>query len=222
MEDIGPVTLVLIIVNGLISYKGFSDRHFFEKNLFQINKVLQGKEYRRLLLSGFLHADWAHLIFNMISFYTFADSLETFLGPAKFLAIYFASLLGGDMLALIIHKDDPYYRAVGASGAVCGVIFAAIAIFPDIKVGFIFIPVPIAGWIFGIGYALYTIYGIKTNAGKIGHEAHLGGALIGLLTSIILYPEALHTNLQAIALIATPSILFVIILIVKPELLMPK
>jgi membrane associated rhomboid family serine protease len=222
MEKIGPFTLGLIIANGLISYKGFSDRYFFEKNLFQVNKVLQGKEYRRLLVSGFLHADWAHLIFNMVSFYSFADNLETFLGPVKFLTIYFASLLGGDVLALIIHKNNPYYRAVGASGAVCGVIFAAIALFPGIEIGFLFIPVPIPGWIFGIGYALYTIYGIKTNAGKIGHEAHLGGALIGLLTAIILYPVALETNLNTIALIAAPSVLFIIILIVKPEILLRK
>jgi membrane associated rhomboid family serine protease len=220
MENIGPVTLALIIVNGLISLKGFNDRNFFEKNLFQINKVLVGKEYRRLFVSGFLHADWAHLLFNMISFYSFATAIENFLGPIKFLAIYFASLLGGDVLALIIHSNNPYYRAVGASGAVCGIIFAAIAIFPDIEVALIFVPMP--GWVFGIIYALFTIYGIKTNAGNIGHEAHLGGALIGLLTAVILYPHALETNLQTIGLIAAPSLLFIIILIVKPELIIRK
>jgi membrane associated rhomboid family serine protease len=222
MEKIGLVTLSIIIANGLISYKGFSDRVFFERNLFQVNKVLQDKEYRRLLVSGFLHGDWGHLIFNMISFYSFADSLETFLGPIKFLTIYFASLLGGDVLALIIHKNHGYYRAVGASGAVCGVIFAAIALFPGIEIGFLFIPIPIPGWIFGIGYALYTIYGIKSSTGNIGHEAHLGGALIGLATAIILEPLALERNLYPIIFIAVPSLLFVIILIVKPEILVKK
>jgi membrane associated rhomboid family serine protease len=219
MEKIGPVTLALIIANGLISYKGFSDRYFFEKNLFQINKVLVGKEYRRLFVSGFLHADWAHLLFNMFSFYSFATVIETFLGPVKFLAIYFASLLGGDILALIIHSKNPYYRAVGASGAVCGIIFAYVAMFPEKEVVMI---IPMRGWVFGIIYALFTIYGIKTNAGNIGHEAHLGGALIGLLTAVILYPPALENNLQTIALIAAPSLLFIIILIVKPELIIRK
>jgi membrane associated rhomboid family serine protease len=222
MEKIGLVTLSIIIANGLISYKGFNDRSFFERNLFQVNKVLRDKEYRRLIMSGFLHGDWSHLIFNMISFYSFADRLETFLGPVKFLTIYFASLIGGDILALIIHKNHGYYRAVGASGAVCGVIFAAIALFPGIEIGFLFIPVPIPGWIFGIGYALYTIYGIKSSSGNIGHEAHLGGALIGLVTAIILEPLALQTNLYPIIFITVPSLLFVIILIVKPEILVKK
>jgi membrane associated rhomboid family serine protease len=222
MEKIEPVTLIIIIANGLISYKGFNDRYFFERNLFQIDKVLQGKEYGRFFMSGFLHGDWGHLIFNMISFYSFANSLEGFLGPIKFLIIYFASLLGGDILALIIHKNHGYYRAVGASGAVCGVIFAAIALFPGIEIGFLFIPVPIPGWIFGIGYALYTIYGIKSSAGNIGHEAHLGGALIGLTTAIIFEPLALEKNLYPIIFISIPSLLFVIILIVKPELLVKK
>ncbi len=220
MEQMGMVTLGLIIVNGLVSYKGFNDRSFFEKYLFQVDNVLEGKQYYRLLSSGFLHADWSHLLFNMISFYSFSNSLEDFLGPVKFLIIYFASLLGGDMLALVIHKNHGGYRAVGASGAVCGVIFAAIALFPGIEVGFLFIPVPVPGWIFGIGYALYTIYGIRSNVGNIGHEAHLGGALIGLTTAIILEPHALGINLIPILLIAAPSVIFIIILILKPEILL--
>jgi membrane associated rhomboid family serine protease len=223
MEKIGLVTLSIMIANGLISYKGFNDRVFFERNLFQVNKVLQGKEYHRLLMSGFLHGDWAHLIFNMISFYSFADSLETFLGPVKFLIIYFASLIGGDILALIIHKNHGYYRAVGASGAVCGVIFAAITLMPGLSLSFLILPtLPIPGWIFGIGYALYTIYGIKTSTGNIGHEAHLGGALIGLLTAVILVPDVLETNLNTILLISIPSLIFVIVLVVKPEVLIKK
>jgi membrane associated rhomboid family serine protease len=222
MEKMGMITLGIIIVNGLFSYKGFNDKSFFEKYLFQVDRVLHHREYYRLVTSGFLHADWSHLLFNMISFYSFSDSLEGYLGPVKFLIIYFASLLGGDMLALFIHKNHSYYRAVGASGAVCGVIFAAIALFPGIEIGFFFIPMPVPGWIFGIGYALYTIYGIKSSMGNIGHEAHLGGAIIGLLTAVILKPEVLQTNLNTILLIAAPSMLFIIILIVAPHILLGK
>jgi membrane associated rhomboid family serine protease len=222
MEKIGLLTLGIIIANGLFSYKGFSDRLFFENNLFQVNKILQDKEYKRLITSGFLHADWSHLIFNMISFYSFSGMLESHLGPVKFLIIYFGSLLGGDMLALIIHQKHPYYRAVGASGAVCGVIFASIALFPGIEVGFLFIPVPIAGWVFGIGYALYTIYGIKSNMGNIGHEAHLGGALVGLAVAVAIEPEALEYNLKPIILTAAPSLIFIIVLIIKPEILLGR
>ncbi len=222
MEKIGMFTLAIIGANVLISYKGFSDPRFFENNLFQVNKVLHDKEYRRLFISGFLHADWGHLLFNMLSFYSFSDNLETYLGPVKFLAIYFASLVGGDILALSIHKNHGTYRAVGASGAVCGIIFAAIAMFPGIEIGFLFIPVPIPGWVFGIGYALYTIYGIRSNLGNIGHEAHLGGAIIGLITAVILVPESLQTNLWPIIFVAAPSILFIIVLIVRPDILLKK
>src|SRR4051812_30223124 len=105
MEQMGMVTLGIIVANGLFSYKGFNDKSFFDKYLFQVDKVLEQKQYYRLLTSGFLHADWTHLLFNMISFYSFSNSLEDFLGPIKFLIIYFASLLGGDLLALIMHKN---------------------------------------------------------------------------------------------------------------------
>jgi membrane associated rhomboid family serine protease len=222
IEKVGIVTLSIIVINGLFSYKGFNDAPFFEKYLFQVNKILHGKEYIRLITSGFLHTDWAHLLFNMFSFYSFGDNLEGYLGPVKFLVIYFASLLGGDILALILHQKQGSYRAVGASGAVCGVIFAAIALFPGIEIGFIFIPVPIPGWIFGIGYALYTIYGIKSNLGNIGHEAHLGGAIIGLATAVALKPDVLEVNLVPILLIAAPSVLFILILIIKPSILLGR
>lgn len=216
MERMGAVTLGIIIVNGLFSYKGFEDKTFFEKYLFQMDKVLYQKQYYRLVTSGFLHGDWSHLLFNMMSLYSFSNILEDSIGPTKLLIIYFASLLGGDMLALVIHNGRGNYRAVGASGAVCGIIFAAIALFPEIKI------YTMPGWIFGVGYALYTIYGIRSNLGNIGHEAHLGGALIGLVTAIILEPRALDINLNTILLISTPSVIFILILIIKPEILLGR
>jgi membrane associated rhomboid family serine protease len=219
MEDIGIVTLGIIGLNGIVSYFGFNNHAFFENNLFQVRAILAGKDYKRMITSGFLHADWGHLLFNMISFYSFSTSLEYYLGPVKFLILYFVSLIGGNMLSLFIHQRHGNYRAVGASGAVCGIIFAAIALFPGIEVGFIFIPIPIPGWIFGIIYALYTIYGIKSNLGNIGHEAHLGGGIIGLVVAVVLVPAVLTTNLFAISMIAIPTLGFIIVLIVKPGLL---
>jgi membrane associated rhomboid family serine protease len=219
MEDIGIVALGIIGLNVLVSYTGFNNRSFFENNLFQVSRILGGKEYKRMITSGFLHADWGHLLFNMISFYSFSYSLETYLGPVKFLLLYFISLIGGNMLSLFIHQHHGNYRAIGASGAVCGIIFAAIALFPGIEIGFIFIPIPIPGWIFGIIYALYTIYGIKSNLGNIGHEAHLGGGIIGLLVASALVPSVLTTNLFAISMIAIPTLGFIVVLIVKPNLL---
>ncbi|HEX7015063.1 MAG TPA: rhomboid family intramembrane serine protease, partial [Cyclobacteriaceae bacterium] len=177
------VTLALIAANILISYKGFRDPAFFDRNLFEVGRVLHRREYGRLFMSGFLHVDWTHLLFNMFSLYSFSMIMERILGPVSILIIYFASLIGGDLLALFIHRNHPGYRAVGASGAVSGVIFAAIAIVPDIHVSLFLIPVGIPGWLFGICYVIYSMYGIRTSLGNIGHEAHLGGALVGLATA---------------------------------------
>lgn len=219
MEDIGIVTLGIIGLNVIVSYFGFNNHAFFENNLFQVRAILAGKDYKRMITSGFLHADWGHLLFNMISFYSFSTSLEYYLGPVKFLVLYFVSLVGGNVLSLFIHQHHGNYRAVGASGAVCGIIFAAIALFPGITLQLMFIPIPIKGWVFGILYALYTIYGIKTNMGNIGHEAHLGGGIIGLIIAVVLVPAVLTTNLFAISMIAIPTLGFIIVLVVKPSLL---
>jgi membrane associated rhomboid family serine protease len=213
------VTIGLIVVNALISYKGFTDPSFFERNLFEVGKVLRSREYGRLFMSGFLHVDWTHLLFNMFSLYSFSVSLERYLGHTAVLIIYFASLFGGDLLALFIHRNHPAYRAVGASGAVSGVIFAAIAIFPGIQVSIFLIPIGIPGWLFGACYVVYSMYGIRSRVGNIGHEAHLGGALIGLLTALVLVPSVLEENILPVVLIGFLCIVFILLVVFKPEVL---
>lgn len=213
------VTLVLIAANILISYKGFRNPSFFNRNLFEVGRVLGHREYGRLFMSGFLHVDWTHLLFNMFSLYSFSIVIERLLGPVGILIIYFASLFGGDLLALFIHRHHPGYRAVGASGAVSGVIFAAIAIVPDIHVSLFLIPVGIPGWLFGICYVIYSMYGIRTSAGNIGHEAHLGGALVGLATAVILVPQVLRENTLPVALIGVAGTAFLLLIIFKPDVL---
>lgn len=212
-------TIILIAANVLISYKGFNDPAFFERNLFEVGKVLRRKEYGRLFMSGFLHVDWTHLLFNMFSFYSFSISLERYLGSVEVAVIYFASLFGGDLLAMFIHRNHPNYRAVGASGAVSGIIFAAIAIFPGIQVSIFLIPIGIPGWLFGACYVLYSMYGIRSSTGNIGHEAHLGGALVGLLTAILLVPAVLTENTLPVVLIGLLGLVFLLIMIMRPAIL---
>ena len=115
-----------------------------------------------MFTSGFLHVNWMHLIFNMIALYFFSGSLELYLGPLRFLLIYFASLVGGDALSLFIHRNDSDYDSVGASAGVTGVIFASIALFPGMRIGLLFLPLAIPGWLFGLVYILYSIYGIRS------------------------------------------------------------
>ena len=170
------ISIFLILANVLVSWKGFNDRNFYERYEFSVEKILLYKQYYRLVTSGFLHVNWMHLIFNMIALYFFSGSVEYFSGPLQFLLIYFASLVGGDLLSLFIHRHDSGYSSVGASGAVNGIIFAAIAVFPGMKMFF-----GIPAWVFGLAYVLYSIYGIRSRRNNVGHESHLAGSLIGML-----------------------------------------
>ena len=219
MINIGIISIIIIVINFGVSYKGFKDRMFFEKYKFEVDKILIDKEYYRLITSGFLHVDWTHLIFNMISLYAFSELLEINVGRINFIIIYFGSLIAGDLFALFIHKNHGDYNSVGASGAVFGVVFASIALFPGLEIGFFILPISIPSWIYGILYIGYSIYGIKSKRDNIGHEAHLGGALIGMLIAIILYPTSLIENYRPILIVFIPSIIFIYIIITKPYVL---
>ena len=200
------VVLLIIIANALFSFKGFKDFSFFNKFKFQIGAIKQG-EYVRLLSSGFLHADTSHLIFNMLTLYFFADGVIYSLGVIPFLAIYFIGLLGGGLFALIYHKNEPFYSAVGASGAVMSVIYAAILLFPEMKLNFILFPfIDIPGYVFGLGYLLYSIYGMKKGGGTIGHSAHLGGAIGGYVLTLLLAPQVLETNMILVIILGIPIV----------------
>jgi len=220
MEKIGIISLTLIIINGIVTYQGLKDFAFSNKYSFSIKHILVNKEYRRLISSGFLHANWMHFIFNMLTLYLFSKSLETTLGFATFLSLYFVSLIGGNLFALYIHRNHPDYTAVGASGAVSGLVFASIGLYPGLEIGFIFIPLHIPAWLFGLLYVLYSIYGIKSQRDNIGHEAHLGGGIIGLLVAIIIKPDILVTNYLPIILILTPAFIFLFLIIRMPYFLL--
>ncbi len=220
MENMGVITLLLIIANFAFSYKGFKDVTFLDAYKFEVDAILIKKEYKRLITSNFLHVSWPHLIFNMISLFSFSELVETHLGWLSFLLIYMASAIGGDLLALFIHRHHGDYSSVGASGAVCGVIFASIALFPGLEIGMIFIPVSIPAWIYGVLYIAYSIYGVKSKRDNIGHEAHLGGALIGMLVAIVFRPEVLQQNYLTISIITLPTLVFIYLIVKKPYILL--
>jgi len=214
------IALFIIIANVAVSYRGFTNNLFFEGYKFEVDKILINKDYKRLVTSGFLHISWTHLIFNMISLYFFSSSIELFLGGVQYLVIYFTSLIGGNLLSLLVHRHHGDYSSVGASGAVCGIIFASIAILPGFSIRFFGLPVSIPGWFYGIVYVLYSIYGIRSNKNNIGHDAHLGGALIGMLVALLLNPSAFAENYLTILLISIPAIIFISMIIVAPHFLL--
>lgn len=201
--------IILIVATVIISFKGFEDSYFFSKYQFHIGSIKKGDQIR-MLSSGFLHADIAHLAFNMLSLYFFAPVVYGDLGNYAFLLIYFASLLFGNMLTLYIHNNDTNYSAIGASGAVTGIIYSAILLDPTLQIFLFFIPIPIPAYLFGIGYLLYSIYGMKAKSDNIGHTAHFGGAIGGYLFSILFHPQILQDNFFMVVILLVPIIIMAV------------
>jgi len=193
--------LSLILLNSFISFKGFSDIIFFEKFHFKIYKIKNG-EYYRLLTSGFLHVDKQHLFFNMVTLYFFGDFVLNFFGTLWFFFIYIACLTVGSLFCFFIHNKNNNFSAVGASGAVTGILFSAILAYPSLKLALLLFPIPMPGYFFGIAYLAYTFYGIKKQNDGIGHSAHLGGAIGGIVFSIILMPKLIILSFKTLLLLS--------------------
>ncbi|NNJ89639.1 MAG: rhomboid family intramembrane serine protease [Eudoraea sp.] len=198
-------TLAIIAANVLVSLKGFNDQRFFERYKFGIGAIQAGQK-DRMLVSGFLHVDLSHLFLNMFTLYFFANVVIRWFGPTRFILIYFVSLLAGSLLALFFHKKEPFYSAVGASGAVTGILYSAILLQPNMQLGIMFIPIPLPAYVLGILYMLYSIYGMKKRLGNIGHTAHFGGAIGGYFITLLFKPELLVTDTLMIILLALPIV----------------
>ncbi len=209
MQNIHIATIIIIALNVIISFKGFKDISFFEKYKFNIAAIRRGEQLR-MLSSGFLHADYNHLIFNMLTLYFFAGIVIAYVGVTQFVLIYLASLILGSILSFYFHKNEPYYSAVGASGAVMGILYAAILFIPNQNL-YLFFAIPVPAWIFGVAYLLYSIYGMKNKLGNVGHDAHVGGAIAGYLLTIIFAPYLLEKSLWIVVLLAFPIILLFIL-----------
>tara|TARA_R110002124_G_scaffold276147_1_gene446837 strand:- start:2565 stop:3209 length:645 start_codon:yes stop_codon:yes gene_type:complete len=201
--------LGIIIVNVLVSIKGFSDYAFLDTYKFQVGKIISGEKIR-MFTSGFLHVDWVHLGFNMYALYLFGDIVARIMGNIPFLIIYFGSLLAGNLYSMYYHKREPYYSAVGASGAVSGILYAAILLYPDMTLILFPLPIPIPAYVFGVGYLLYSIYGMKKQLGNVGHSAHLGGTIGGFVIALVMMPNLISKNTLMVGLLAIPIVLLLL------------
>lgn len=209
MGELNVVTLIIIGINVLVSLKGFNDESFFQKYKFNIADINRGAKYQ-IFTSGFLHVNTTHLFVNMLTLYFFANSVIYFLGNTGFVLVYLASLILGNLLSYFFHKKDAHYTAVGASGAVMGVLYSAILLRPDMMLGLFFI-IPIPAYLFGIGYLFYTIYGMKRQVGNIGHDAHFGGAVGGYLLTLVLAPWVFEQHLLMVILLALPIVVLFVL-----------
>lgn len=200
------MVFLIIVLTVITSIVGFNDSRFFERGKFNTAAILEGRQFDRLLTSGFLHTDFLHLLFNMMTLFFFSDIVIHFLGIGEYIGIYFGAILAGNLLSLWLYRKNPFYSAIGASGGVSGILFASIVLYPHLELYMFFIPIPIKGWVFGLLYLGYSVYGMKAQLGNIGHAAHLGGAILGMVLAIIFSPDVLVRNGYYIALMAVPII----------------
>src|SRR5262249_14829274 len=190
------VLIAVIAVNVAVSMAGFralgGEGGRAEHFLFIPSQVARGENGLGMLLSHFSHAGLMHLLLNMFTLYSLAGPVIPTLGPGKLLTIYTAAGLGSDLVVFALWKDDPTYRCLGASGSVFGIMMAAIVLDPTTSVAFIFVPVPIPGPVFMLGYAVISVFLImRHQRSGISHEGHLGGALVGLAVTVLLAPQGL-------------------------------
>ncbi|MCQ4034491.1 rhomboid family intramembrane serine protease [Kaistella montana] len=202
------ILLIVIAITAVISFIAFNNQNIFEKYKFNVGAILRNKEYIRLLSAGFLHGDLMHLLFNMMTLYFFGPIVNQGFGYFGFLIIYFGSILLGNLFSLYLYKNQSWYSAIGASGGVSGILFASIAMIPDLGIYFFFIPIPIPGYIFGFLYFGYSVYSMLNprQHDNIGHAAHLGGAFFGLVYAVALQPERAFENALFLGIMSIPLI----------------
>jgi len=213
-------TFVLLALIALVSWLAFKDRSLFERLLFDPARILAGRQYPRILSCALVHVDAGHLLFNGISLYFFASAIETHYGAGVMLLAFLASVLGGSVLSLLIHRHHEY-RAAGASGGVCGVIFAAVFLFPGMSLYLFFVPIPIPGWLFAIAYLLISFYGMQRGVGNIGHDAHIGGALTGVLAALLVEPRIAQAQPLLFTGVVLLGLALLVYLWLRPGGLMP-
>ncbi len=198
---ISSVTFVLIAINVIASLMAlYGAPQFLERGMLKPYRVIREQTWYELFTSGFLHAGMAHLFFNMFTLYFFGRIMERLLGPFNFLGLYLSALIISAIPSLIKFRNDPDYATLGASGAVGGVVFAFIFLFPYQDIYIFIIPVGIPAIIFGILFLVYSMYASNRGGGKVNHEAHLAGAIWGIIYLILFVPHAYQHFLQVVGL----------------------
>lgn len=187
------ITLIIVIITCLVSIGGFNNQRLIDDLIFYPPAITQRNQWYRFFSCGLIHADAGHLIFNMLSLYLFGEFVERSFGMVFdekgkifYLVMYLIALFVCLLPTFAKHKDDYYYRSLGASGAVSAVIFAGLLLEPRNKVGFFFIPPVIPGYVFGPLYLILSTYLEKKSKDNVNHSAHIWGAIFGLLFVIVM------------------------------------
>lgn len=199
------ITYIIIGVTAISSLLAWSNPNLLQSWIFSPYQIAQKNQWYRFITSGFIHQDYLHLIFNMVSLYFLGLYAE--FGFAKkfgemyeiyFIFFYISAMIIADIPVFFKHRKNPYYRALGASGAVSAVVFAAILLEPNISLMVFPIPFRIPGVVYAILYVLYSAYMSKNSQDNIGHEAHLYGALYGVVFIAMFVPDTIQKVIQAV------------------------
>jgi membrane associated rhomboid family serine protease len=177
------LTLVTSVADLMVPQQGIQARFILHPH-----SVVHGRQYYRLFSAGLIHGDWLHLFFNMFVFYNFCFLLERIIGTGAFAGIYVASLAISGLPLVIRHRDNPQYLALGASGAIAGVLFSFITLYPETSLLVVFFPMP--AWLFGVLYLVFSYVAARQQADRIAHDAHFWGAIAGLVLTLLLIPGA--------------------------------
>jgi membrane associated rhomboid family serine protease len=191
---LGAITILAVIV--VASVAALLSRRLLERAVLRPYLIARGSGYWRLLTSGFVHADIGHLLFNLITFYSFAFTLERVIGTARFVSLYFCGLLASGIGTCIKHRDEPNYASLGASGAILAVLFASIVYFPRSRLIILPIPIPIPAPLFAVAYLAWSYYSARNSKDLINHDAHIAGALTGIAFVALTDPPSLGALLR--------------------------
>lgn len=191
-----PATWCLLLLTVAVSLYAFRQPNLADRLVFDVGAILRRKEDDRLITSGFLHGDVMHLLINMLTLVSFGPFLESVLGSWRFLTLYLGSMIIASLTMLYAKRYNATYRALGASGATCGIVMAFCLFAPFAGISVMFAPVSIPAWIYAIAFIVYS--SVATGSGDaIAHEAHIGGAVGGAVLTILMEPSVVGQVLES-------------------------
>lgn len=187
-----PTTYALMIANIAISlYAFFVDRNFINQFAFNVRAVVEERQHHRVITSSFLHVDMMHLAFNMLTLFFFGPVVEAELGKLGYLVVYFGAIITSGIVSVIANRNNPNYSSVGASDAVSGVVLAFCVFYPLAPIYFFFLPIGIPAVLYGVMFIIISARLMGNQGRIIAHEGHLGGAIAGVVLTVLMRPDAI-------------------------------